>query len=371
MPQVISYTYNTDQEPVLVKGFLAHLLLMGEDWDIAQLESDTYDYHQSYYARVDAKIALERELSYWWDFYQDKRLQAVSNRGDMLAEGLYYLLWQARKLLLPMEEADKLTTNMAIYLDDKHYLYKVNDILAVFTKEDGPNFNAMLNGFAAQLLSYAACTSMEHMLNHPNDYAPMQMLRMIADWLHSDPTIWLENMRIDIPDVYRLYESYVTEEKAKWDAENLRRYQSNKPEVRYFMKRLLERVQQDTADAKEVLAPYLTAKQMTSYMRYMAECQQYIKDRTASRKKARSESLKQYWCPDISNYKIQAAIRGLKRAVAQEHPAAALAQEVFLLQQKGIMISNIRPLAQFIRVINKVCGSAVKEDSFSKYFRNS
>ena len=122
MAQIDTYTYHTTDYSIPIHGFIASLLLQGEEWDIRCAESDAYDYHQAHYARMDAKSALEQELDWWWQFYKDERLLDIPCREDLISAGVSYLLWLAQDLFLPMEEVDKLTTNMAIYLDESHYL---------------------------------------------------------------------------------------------------------------------------------------------------------------------------------------------------------------------------------------------------------
>ena len=369
MPQVVTYTYQTTDHSITIHGFIASLLMQGEDWDIRCIESDAYDYHQAHYARMDAKAALEQELDWWWDFYQNDRLNDIPQREELLTEGLSYLLWQAQAVFLPMEDAEKLTTNMAIYLNKDHYLYKVNDVLALFPTGGEPDFNFMLQGFAAQLLSYAACCSMEHMLNHPQDYDPIHMAKLITDWLQSTPTIWLEDIQMDIPDVYRLYASYVEEEKAKWDAENKRRYQSELPQVRYFMTHLLERLQQVCQEAITLLAPHLSTKQLASYEQYLAECQQYIIDKTQTRRKPHDDSFEQFFCPDVTPYYKEKALERIQKAVHQENPASALALEVKRLRDEKILLRTFHSYKRFVDIVNTLFNVTIKADSFSKHFR--
>jgi microcystin degradation protein MlrC len=135
------------------------------------------------------------------------------------------------------------------------------------------------------------------------------------------------------------------------------------------MPHLREQVAEEAVNAVEVLRPYMTAAQLDAYSRYLQECQQYIADRTKTRKKARSVSLDAYWQADVPKYHKQAAVRALKHAVADKNAAAALAQEVYKLQQKAVMIQNIRPYSRFVEAVNQVCGSSVKQDSFTKHMR--
>ena len=369
MPQVITYTYHTTEHSTPIYGFIASLLLQGEDWDIRCAESDAYDYHLAHYARMDAKSALEQELDWWWQFYHDDRLNDIPQRSDLLSEGLYYILWQAQIVLLPMEETDKLTTNMTIYLNQDHYLYKVNDLLALFPKDGEPDLNFMLNGFAAQLLSYAACCSMAEMLNNPKEYDPILMVKMISDWLQSTPTIWLEDIKMDIPDVYRLYSSYVEEEKSKWDAKNKKRYLSEQPQMRYFMTRLLQQVQEDAQEAITLLTPYLSSKQLAAYQRYLAECQQYIIDQTQTRRKPQDDSFEQFFCEGVTEYYKEKALERIQKAVHQENPTAMLAIEIKRLRDEKILLKTFHSYQRFVDILNPMFNVAIKADSLSKHFR--
>ena len=358
----------TDQS-IPIHGFIASLLLQGEEWDIRCVESDARDYHQQYYSRMDAKSALAQEIDWWWHFYEDEHLLSVPRREDVLSAGVYYLLWQAQDLFLPMEEADKLTTDMAIYLNDDHYLYKVNDFLALFPRDGGPNLDFLLHGFAAQLLTYAASCSMEHMLTHPEEYDPILIVRMIADWLQSTPTIWMDNILFDIPDVYLLYASYVDTQKTQWDADNKRRYQSQQPQVRYFMTHLLEQLRADANDAIAKLTPYLSPKQLTAYQRYLAECQQYIIDQTQTRRKPQDDSFDQFFCEGVSPYYKRKALERIRMALMQENPTAMLALEVKRLRDEKILLKTFHSYKRFVDILNPMFNVAIKADSLSKHFR--
>ena len=363
-----TYTYHTNDTEVKIYGFLAFLLAQGEQWDYACVQADVEEYHRSTYARMDAREVLKRELEYWNLFYYDNQLLDIPNRDYLLSEGVFYLLWQAEQALLPISEADKLTTDMTIHLDAERYLYKIDDTLGVFQPHES-DVDQVIFGFPAQLLTYAACCTIERLLDDPLQYEPEQIITILSNWLHSPSEIWLQQIVMDIPDVYLLYENYVSEEKSKQDKANRKRYAAGQAQPRYFMPRLREQVAEEAANAVEVLRPYMTTAQLDAYSRYLQECQQYIADRTKTRKKARSVSLDAYWQPDVSKYHKQAAVRGLKRAVADKNAAAALAQEVCRQQQKGVMVRNIRPYSRFVEAVNQVCGSSVKQDSFTKHMR--
>ena len=354
---------------ITVRGFIAYLLSQGDDWDICCVEADIKEYHQQQYARMDAKEALRRELDYWWNFYQDERLQLLPQRQGLLDEGATYLICQASEILIPISDADKLTYDMVIHLDETNYIYKLNDVLGFMSREGNDLCDRVVFGFPAQLLTYAACTQVEKLLAPPLEHDPVYAIDAITHWLETPAAIYLNEIDIDLPNVYALYENYVTEERSKWEATNLKRYQSGEPKTRYFMQNLLKQVQEETSNALCLLTPYLTEKQLSAYTRYLDECQQYILDHTKTRKKARSESLNQYWCPDVPKYKMQTAIRQLKTAVKQPNAAKALAIWVMKRQKEGVLIDRIKPYSRFVAAVNKVCSSNVKADTFSKYFR--
>jgi hypothetical protein len=198
---------------------------------------------------------------------------------------------------------------------------------------------------------------------------PLKWVDMMQHWLQSPPAIHIAHIQFDIPNVYALYASYLEEEKRKWTEHSQKHYQSSAPQLRTFLASLRQQVSEEVVHALEILSPYLSDKQRKAYEHYLAECQQYLADHSQSRSKGRSYSLTQYWCPDTADYIQQAAIRHLKDAVKQEHPAAALAMTVKQLQRDSVLKKDLRPLTHFIDVINKVCNSDVKYDSFSKHFR--
>ena len=192
---------------------------------------------------------------------------------------------------------------------------------------------------------------------------------MIADWLLPYPTIWLENIHFNIPDVYLLYASYVEEEKVKWNEENKRRYQSKQPEVRYFMTHLLERLQTDAQEAIALLTPYLSSVQLAAYQRYLSECQQYIIDHTQTRRKQHDDSFDQFFCEAVTPYYKEKALERIHQAVMQDKPAAALALEVKKLRQENILVKNFLSYKRFADIVNTIFNVAVKADSLSKHFR--
>ena len=364
-----AFTYPTQNEEITIAGFIAFLLLQGQEWDYRCMEADIHDYHQQRYARMDAREALIQEIHWWIDAYETPFVQTHPEKEYLLSEGVYYLFDCARHLLTPDSDTDKLTTNMAIFLNDECYLYKLNDDLAFFHEKSGPDFTTLIHGFPAQLLTYAACTTIDAMTEEQGLDDPLKWVDMMRKWLQSPSSIDLSHIRFDIPNVYALYASYLEEEKRKWEADSQKHYQPSSPQLRTFMASLRQQVSEEVVHALEILSPYLSDKQCKVYEHYLTECQQYLADHSQSRSKGRSLSLTQYWCPETPDYIHQAAIRKLKAAVKQAHPAAALAIAVKKLQRDGILKSDLRPLTHFIDVINKVCGSDVNYDSFSKHFR--
>ena len=362
-------TYTTQNEEVTISGFIAFLLLQGQEWDYRCMEADIRDYHQQQYARMDLSAALQQEIQWWIDAYHTKHIHHHPEKEYLLSEGVYYLFDCARKVLTPDSDTDKLTTDMAIYLDRDNHLYKYDDSLAIFPKDSEPDLTTLIHGFPAQLLTYAACTTIDSMLEAQGLDDPLKWVDMMRNWLQSPPGIDLSHIRFDIPNVYALYASYLEEEKRKWHATCQKYYRPTAPQFRTFMAELRQQCKDEAELAISVLSPNLSDKQRKAYEHYLAECQQYLADHSQSRSKGRSYSLTQYWCPDTADYIQQAAIRHLKDAVKQEHPAPALAMTVKQLQRDGILKKDLRPLTHFIDVINKVCNSDVKYDSFSKHFR--
>ncbi len=367
--QPIIYTSTTDNQAITISGFIAFLLQQGEDWDYRCMEADIRDYHQQQYARMDAQEALIQEIQWWIDAYETPFIQDHPEKEHLLSVGVYYLFDCARKLLTPDSDADKLTTDMSILLDEEKYLYKINDDLVLCYKETGPDFTTLIHGFPAQLLTYAACTTIDTMTEVQGLDAPLKWVDMMSNWLQSPSAIDISHICFDIPNVYALYASYLEIEKSKWEADSQKHYQPNAPQLRTFMASLRQQCQEEAERAIEMLSPYLSDQQRKAYERYLTECQQYITDHSQSRSKGRSLSLTQYWCSNTADYIQQAAIRKLKTAVQQEHPAAALALTVKQLQRDDILKKDLRPLTHFVDAVNKVCGAGVKYDSFSKHFR--
>lgn len=366
---MVTYIYSSPTDDIVISGFIAFLLNQGDAWDIRCVKSDMNDYHQQYYARMDAKEALVQELFCWVDFALDERLECLPSHEDLAKAGIAYLYSQWQQIWQPLTDEQKLSTAMAIYLDEQNYLYKVEDSLMLF-RSSQPDYKVLIHGFPAQLLTFAACTTVESMIACQQVDDMVQWADMMLGWLRPEPAIMIDQIKMDIPDVYRLYEAYVSNKKAQWDAANRRRYVVDQPKVRYFMKTLLQQTREECTEAMDTLSQYLLPKQQEALARYMDECLSYITDHTSTRRKARSDKMEQYFYDDITSYRKQSALRIIKQAVLEEHnAAAALALEVKRLQRDGIMRPDIRPLTQFIAIVNATFGSNIKHDTFSKHFR--
>ena len=362
-------TYTVQNEGITIYGFIAFLLRQGQDWDYRCVEADMLDYHQQHYARMDKKEALLQEIQWWLNAYHTEVIHTHPEKENLLSEGICYLFDCASKLLSPDSDTDKLTANMSIFLDEDNYLYKHNDDLGIFPTDGTLDCIQIIHGFPAQLLTYAACTTIDTMIDKQDIDEPVEWVYMMKHWLQSPSAIHIEHIRFDIPNVYALYASYMEEEVRKWNADCQKHYQPSAPQFRTFMASLRQQAAEEATLAMSVLSPYLSEKQRKAYERYLTECQQYLADHSQSRSKGRSYSFNSYWCPDTADYIQQAAIRKLKAAVKKEHPAAALALTVKQLQRDGIFNSELRPLTHFVDVVNKVCNCDVKYDSFAKHFR--
>lgn len=365
----ITHQLVIDNQSVLIHGFIAFLLEQGDEWDYRCVEADIRDYHQQQYARMNGIEALKQEIDWWVDAYQTKALHAHPKKEYLLSAGVFYLYDCARQLLTPDTDTEKLTTTMSVLLDEDKYLYKHKDTFVIFTYTNQSDFTTLINGFPAQLLTYAACTTIDSMLEKSDIDDPLKWVAMMQDWLQSPSAIRMGHISFDIPNVYALYASYLEEEKRKWEASCQKHYHTITPQLRSFIASLRQRCQEESELAIQILSPYMSDKQQKAYSRYLSECQQYLADHSQTRSKGRSYSLASYWCPDTPEYIQQAAIRKLKDAVKQEQPAAALALVVKQLQQEGKIIRELRPLTHFIAAVNKVFGSDVKYDTFSKHFR--
>ncbi len=362
-----SFTYHTETDEIVIRGFIASLLHQQERWDWRCTQKDAHDYHELHYARMDSTEALKQELAWWMDCYVDERLFAMPHYELLIRCGVSYLLWRVNETIEPLSEEEKLNTNMAIFIDGHSFLYKQHDAMMLSTETD-QNAQSLIHGFPAQLLSYAACSAANAILSQKQIQDLDEWLDVLWGWLQPTPSIRLQYLSFDIPNVYDLYTAFVDTNKQAWDALNQKLYTAQQPQTRGFMQQLLKATKLEAAQAAKLLLPLLSEKQYAAFMHYMEECQVYIADHTKTRKKGRIQSMEQYWCPGITDYRKNAAVRKIKKAVADPHPAAALAEVVHLLQKQGIL-GNIRPHTQFIAVINKLCGSNINHDSFSKYFK--
>lgn len=369
--QDCTYTYHTASAAVLVKGFLASLLQQGADWDIRCLRADMTDYHQQQYARMDPTIALEQELRWWLDFVEDARMAAVPLYDQLAQSGLSYLHWRVQEQVLPLSDEDKLNIAIAIHIDHNRYFYKSVNAMGLYDAEAESDVPAiLLANFPAQLLSYAACTTIDACIRRVADVHPVGWVDILLGWLQSPPVICMQNIEMNIPDVYMLYSAYLQGEKALWDAENRRRYTNGQSRQRYFMQRLLEQTKEESNMAIQQLRPYLSDSQYDAYVRYLKECQQYILDQTKVKRQSRSMHLNQFLTEKARRYPRNKFTFLLhKAATSHVNPAAELAKVVKHLQEKKILKAELRPLTHFIRVINHTFGSHVNYDTFSKHFR--
>ena len=366
--QDITYTYHTSHADVTICGFIASLLLQGDQWDIRQLEADIRDYHHQQYERIHPIIALRQELQWWYDFVDDELLYDFPLRDELANAGLIYLHAQAKQHLTPLSDADKLATEMEIYIDDTHYFYKLDDALALFEQGSGAAPTMLLKGFPAQLLTYAACTTMDTYIRQDYIADPVTWVDNMIGWLQSPAAITVQHLQFDLPDVYSLYESYVVDARARREAENRKRYESGEPQKRYFMTHLLQQTQEDCQEAQQALSAILNPMQYAALLRYMAQVQQYIRDHTQTKRKVRSDKLSQYYTIS-SKYPHHMITRRLHEAAMHPtEPAAALAKVVKQLQAKK-RLGDIRPHSHFIAVVNKTFATSIKQDSFSKHFR--
>jgi hypothetical protein len=354
---------------ISIHGFIAYLLHKAEAWDIRCLESDAREYHASQYSRMHPIIVLRQELHWWADFVEEQMLGSLPQREEFAQAGLAYLHWLVHEQLPTLSDSHKLSTEMVIHLDDGHYLYKTADALGLFAHA-GEAPILVVQGFPAQLITYAACTTIDTLIQQTKISDPITWVSSMIDWLHTPAEIMLERIEFDIPNVYQLYTTYLADAKVRWEEGNLKRYQSGKPQLRYFMTRLLKLTQEESRLAIKELSCYLSDRQREAFMRYLAECQQFIIDHTVTKKQPRSMHLKQFYVPRSERYPRNIANRRMREAATDPvNPAAALAKVVQHLQDKKIIKSDIRPHTHFITVINKTFGCSIKADSFSKHFR--
>lgn len=366
----ITYLYHLPTADIPVTGFIAYLLQLGDAWDIRCLEADMHDYHAQQYARMNPIIALQQELQWWCDFVEDEFLCESPSYDELADAGLCYLQWRVKEQIAPLSDSDKLTTDMEIHIDEQRYIYKLNEALGLLDSAN-PEPEVLLYGFPAQLLTYAACTTMDSYIRQDTITHPMTWVDSMIGWLQSPSAIMLKHVQMDIPDVYNLYAAFVANAKAEWNADNRRFYQSHQPQKRYFMTRLLQQTQEEAAIALQGLKPYLTDKQYRDYARYLSEFQQYIIDQTKTKSRPRSTELSQFYNPQVVGNSRHLITRQLREAATHPTtPAAELARVVRKMQSRKELLADIRPHTHFIAVINKTFNTHIKHDTFSKYFRN-
>ncbi len=351
-------------------GFIASLLRQGDKWDIRCVDADMRAYHTEQYTRMAPTAALEQELQLWINFVQDEQWQSLPLYQERVLAGFTYLHWQATEVFPPMSDAEKLSKDMIIHLNPERYLYKVEDALTLFDEQGEVDRQMLLHAFPVQLLTYAACCTIDKLLQEPSTVDMSQWAEMMLGWVQYPSEIHLQDVCFEIPDVYTLYSAYVDFSKAQWQTISRRWYQSQPAQPRAFLSHLLQYTKEQCALANKLLADFLTPKQQQSFARYLTECLQYIKDHTSTRRKLRSNQFEQYWCEGITTTTKQAALRAIKSAVLQpQNPAAALALTVKRLQRDGVLRRELRPLTQFVEIVNTTFGSNLKHDTFSKHFR--
>lgn len=365
----VVFIYHTPTEDVTFLGFIAYLLHMGEAWDVRCLQADIQDYHAQQYTRVHPTIALRQELEWWCDFVEDASLCHLPLCEELGQAGLHYLRWCVNQQILPLSDSEKLNTEMTIRIDEHHVLIKFGADLGIYDRrtEEPP---LVIHGFPAQLLTYAACTTMDAYIRQTYIDDPWAWVDCMIGWLQSPSCIWLRHIRFDIPDVYLLYDSFLSDAKTQWDANNRRCYHAGKPQQRYFMTQLYEQLQAESQEAIRNLADYLSAKQHAQFVRYLSECQLYIHDRIKTKRKERSDELCQYYNISVVGRSRHFVTRHLHEAATHPtSPAAELAKVVKKMIAQKVLIADIRPHTHFIAVINKAFGTKINHDSFSKHFR--
>ena len=351
----------------MLHGFIAYLLSLEQQWDPRCSQADMQDYHQANYARMNPMDALQQELSWWMEAEDDDALQGLPHRVELLEEGVEYLRWRVQELVRPQADIDKLNTDMEIHIDMDRYLYKVGDALCLFENEEIRFDQILLRGLPAKLLTYAACTTIEQQLSHPDIMDAYEWVDTMFGWIQSTPQIMLRNLKFDIPDVYALYDTYLADTKAVWDANNRRFYALNQPRQRGFMGQLLEDSREDIALAIQSLEPYLTPTQLQAYSRYLHDWEQYIIDRSQPREKQPKTDLSLFLTPFGKRTPRWQITRPLQVAATHpKTPAAHLAKEVKQLQARLILISDLHPMTEFIATINLLFGTHIKVDSFAK-----
>ena len=180
----ITYLYHLPTADIPVTGFIAYLLQLGDAWDIRCLEADMYDYHAQQYARMNPTIALQQELQWWCDFVEDDFLCECPLYDDLADAGLCYLQWRVKEQIAPLSDSDKLTTDMEIHMDEHRYFYKINEALGLLDPANAEP-EVLLFGFPAQLLTYAACTTMDSYIRQDTITNPMAWVDSMIGWLQS------------------------------------------------------------------------------------------------------------------------------------------------------------------------------------------
>ena len=255
------------------------------------------DYHQSQYARMNPMDALLQELVWWMEAAEHPSLHNFPHRIELLEEGAQYLHWRVQELVKPQGDIDKLNTDMEIFVDMDCYLYKVDNMLCLFENGEIRHDQILLRGLPAKLLTYAACSTIEKQLSSPYIHDAYEWVDTMIGWIQSTPQIALHNLKFDIPDVYALYDTYLSDAKAVWDADNRRFYQQNHPRQRGFLKLLLEESREEIAFALQCLEPYLNPTQLLAYSRYLHDWEQYIIDRSQTREKQPKTDLSRFLTP--------------------------------------------------------------------------
>ena len=365
----LTFTYHTASEDIIITGFIAYLLQLGGEWDMRCLEADARDYHTQQYARMHPTIALQQELQWWLEFADDERLDGISQREELLGAGLTYLQWRVHEQITPLSDSDKLNIEMVIRLDEQHELYKVGDALGLFDEQAQAPL-LLIHGFPAQLLTYAAATTIDTFILQEDIANPMEWVDGLLGWLQSPSAMLMSHVQFAIPDVYRLYETYLATAQAQWEVGNRRRYQSGLPQTRYFMPKLLEQTRMECEEAARSLSEYLSVEQSAGFVRYMTECQQFIQDRVKTKREERSDELCQYYTAKAVGKSRHLITRRLHEAAMHPTtPAAELARVVQQMIDQKVLVADIRPHTHFIRVINKAFATDINHDSFSKHFR--
>ena len=350
-----------------IHGFVAYLLAQEEQWDPRCSLADMHDYHLANYARMNPMDALVQELCWWIEAEEHPMLYSLPHRAELLDEGVRYLHWRVQEVVKPQTDIDKLNTNMEIFIDMEHYLYKVDDALCLFENGEIQYERILLHGLPAKLLTYAACTTIEQQLSCSYIIDTYEWVDTMIGWVQSTPQIMLHNLKFNIPDVYALYDTYLSDAKAVWDANNRRFYSLNQPRQRGFMGQLLKESREEIALAIQCLEPYLMPTQLQAYSRYLHDWEQYIIDRSQTKEKQPKTDLGRFLTPFGKRTPRWQITRSLQVAATHpKTPAAHLAKEVKRLQDKRILISDLHPMTEFIATINLLFGTHIKVDSFAK-----